>query len=153
MSEWSTTHRVPGTALLADGTRLSGDLHLQPSTELHQSVETPLELLNRADRFLALTLPDGGVELVSKDHVVVLEVDASAPDPVWNPTPGASDLRLEAVMTGHERWSGTVHAQLPPDRSRPLDFLNLPDRFFALASGDTIRYLNRAHVMHVRPLD
>ena len=153
MNEWSTTHRVPGTALLANGSRLSGDLHLQPSTELHQSVETPLELLNRADRFLALTLPGGGVELVSKDHVMVLEVGASAPDPVWNPTPGANDLRLEVALTSGETLSGTVHAQLPPTRSRPMDFLNLPDRFFPLVSGDTVHYLNRAHVLHARPLD
>jgi hypothetical protein len=153
MSEWSKTHRVPGTAVLAAGGSLSGDLHLQPSTELHQSVETPLELLNRPDRFLAMTMDDGGVELVSKDHIKVLEVGGSAPDPVWNPTPGANDLRIEAVLVGGETLSGTVHVQLPPGRARALDFLNLPDRFFALSSGDAAHYLNRAHVLHVRPID
>lgn len=153
MSDWSKTHRVPGEVFFVIGGTLAGDLHLQPSTELHQSVETPLEMLNRSERFFAVTLPDGDVRLVSKDQAVIVSVGSEAPDPEWNPTPGASDLRLEVTMTNGREFEGEVRAELPPPRTRTLDFLNVSERFFALTHSGTAWYLNRAHVLHVRPLD
>ena len=42
---------------MVEGMSIDGDLHLQPSTALHESRETPLELLNREENFFPLSLP------------------------------------------------------------------------------------------------
>ncbi len=67
--------------------------------------------------------------------------------------PGSTALRLEVLMVDGREYTGEARAGLPPPRTRPLDLLNLPDRFFSLVADGMIHYLNRSHVLHVRPLD
>lgn len=155
MGDWSKTHRVYGEAQLATGASLAGDLHLQPSTQIHQGVETPLEMLNRDEAFLVLSLEDGTVRLVAKDQTVAVSFGEGpgSPDAEPGDMPGALALRLEVLMTDGRAYTGEVRAVLPPQRSRPIDMLNLPERFFSLAADGMIHYLNRSHVLHVRPLD
>lgn len=153
MGDWSKTHRVAGEAQLVTGASLAGDLHLQPSTQVHQSVETPLEMLNRTEAFFALSLADGTVRLVAKDQTVAVSFGAGSPDAEAGDTPGVTALRLEVLMVDGREYTGEVRAILPPRQSRPIDLLNLPERFFGLAADGMIHYLNRSHVLHVRPLD
>lgn len=153
MGDWSKTHRVSGEAQLVTGASLAGDLHLQPSTQVHRSVETPLEMLNRAEAFFALSLEDGTVRLLAKDQTVAVSFGAGFPDAEPGDTPGATALRLEVLMVDGREYIGEVRAILPPHHSRLIDLLNLPERFFRLAADGTVHYLNRSHVLHVRPLD
>jgi len=153
MSDWSKTQRVSGEVHLVTGASLTGDLHLQPSTVHHQSVETPLEMLNRVEAFFALSLTDGTVRLVSKGRTVAVSFGAGSPDAELWEAPTSVALPLEVLMADGREYNGEARADLPPIHSRPLDLLNLPDRFFSLASDGLIHYLNRSHVLHVRPLD
>lgn len=155
MGDWSKTHRVYGEAQLVTGASLAGDFHLQPSTQTHQGVETPLEMLNRGEAFLALSLADGTVRLVSKDQTVAVSFGgvAGSPDAESGDVPGATALRLEVLMIDGREYAGEVRAVLPPRRSRPIDMLNLPERFFSLVADGMVHYLNRSHVLHVHPLD
>ncbi len=153
MGDWLKTHRVSGEAQLVTGASVTGDLHLQPSTETHQSVETPLEMLNRAEAFFALSLADGTVRLVAKDQTMAVSFGAGSPDAELGGVPGAAALRLEVLMIDGREYTGEVRCVLPPQRSRPIDMLNLPERFFSLVADGMIHYLNRSHILHVRPLD
>ena len=71
MSEWGITTKVPAEVVLVEGLVLAGDLHLYARPTYPPGPETPLEMLNRADVFFALTL-DGGVTFVPKSQVVVV---------------------------------------------------------------------------------
>jgi hypothetical protein len=138
---------------LVTGASLAGDLHLQPSSQIHQGVETPLEMLNRTEAFFVLSLADGTVRLVAKDQTVAVSFGAGSPDTEVGDMPGATALRMEVLMVDGREYAGEVWAILPPRRSRIIDLLNLPERFFSLAADGMIHYLNRSHVLHVRPLD
>lgn len=153
MGDWSKTHRVSGEAQLVTGASLAGDLHLQPSTLLHQGVETPLEMLNRTEAFFALSLEDGSVRLVAKDQTVAVSFGAGSPDVESGSLPVSASMRLEVLMADGREYLGEARADLPPNHSRPIDLLNIPDRFFHLVADGMIHYLNRSHVLHVRPLD
>lgn len=153
MGDWSKTQRVSGEAHLVTGASLAGDLHLQPSTVHHQSVETPLEMLNRAEAFFALSLADGTVRLVAKGQTVAVSFGAGSPDAELGDTPTSVALPLEVLMADGREYTGEARADLPPHHSRPIDLLNLPERFFGLTADGMIHYLNRSHVLHVRPLD
>jgi hypothetical protein len=110
-------------------------------------------MLNRAEAFFALSLADGTVRLVSKGRTVAVSFGAGSPDVEFGDTPTSVALPLEVLMADGREYTGEARADLPPQHSRPLDLLNLEERFFCLTANGMIHYLNRSHVLHVRPLD
>ena len=153
MSDWGATQRVSAEVVLADGAALEGDLHLAASAAYPLDTESPLEMLNRAEPFFALTLEHGEVAFVSKAQVAVISFrDQGQPaDPAR-----ASAARLVALevvlMTGAE-YRGRSSFELPPSRSRALDYVNIPGRFFTVWTNDLTRYFNKHLVRLIRPLD
>jgi len=153
MIEWVKTHRLPAAVMLADGEVTIGDLHLQPHVPHREGPESPIELLNRAEPFFAVAAAEGGVTFFAKDRVAVV---SCATDDLPGQDPQRTNVSTQAEMdVGVEGadYRGRVAYELPPTRTRTLDFLNGPGRFFALVTGSTTRFINRSHVRRVRPLD
>ena len=152
MSDWGITTKVPAEVALAEGIVLAGDLHLYARTTYPPGPETPLEMLNREDAFFALTL-DGSVTFIPKTQVIVVSCrdQARLLDP--ERTSAARQIELEVVMQGGTEYRGRAVLELPPSRSRSLDYLNGAGVFFALASDDVSWYINKARVRFARPLD
>ncbi len=57
-TQWAATERLQVRVVMVEGMSIEGDLHLQPSTALHETRETPLELLNRAESFFPLSFAE-----------------------------------------------------------------------------------------------
>ena len=152
MSDWGITTKVPAEVVLAEGIVLAGDLHLYARTTYPPGPETPLEMLNRDDAFFALTL-DGGVTFIPKTQVIVVSCrdQARLLDP--ERASAARQIELEVVMQGGTEYRGRAVLELPPSRSRSLDYLNGAGVFFALASDDVSWYINKARVRFAHPLD
>ena len=152
MSDWGITTKVPAEVVLAEGIVLAGDLHLYARTTYPPGPETPLEMLNREDAFFALTL-DGGVTFIPKTQVVVVSCrdQARLLDP--ERASAARQIEPEVVMQGGTEYRGRAVLELPPSRSRSLDYLNGAGVFFALASDDVSWYINKSRVRFARPLD
>jgi hypothetical protein len=153
MSDWGITTKVPAEVVLAEGIALSGDLHLYARTTYPPGPETPLEMLNRADSFFALTIDGGGVTFVPKSQVVV--VSCAGAGPVLDPdrASAARQVELQVVVQGGAEYRGRASLELHPSRSRSLDYLNGAGLFFALASDEVSWYINKARVRYARPLD
>lgn len=153
MSQWSKTERVPAEVIFSEGISLHGDLHLQPGSAHHLGPETPLEMLNRPDAFFPMTLPSGEVALLAKTQtaVVVCEREPIAPDAERRSI--AKTVLLVVRMVGGTEYAGTAAVEMPPANSRALDFMNEPDRFFAIEDDTTTWYINRTLVRHVHPKD
>jgi hypothetical protein len=153
MSDWGITTKVPAEVVLAEGITLVGDLHLYARTTYPPGPETPLEMLNREDLFFALTLDGGGVAFVPKTQVAVVSCrdQPRLLDP--DRASAARQIELEVVVQGGTEYRGQAALELPPARSRSLDYLNGPGVFFALGSGDVTWYINKARVRLARPLD
>ena len=149
MSDWADTTRVTGEVIFAVGGSLKGDFHLQVSTATHRTAETPLEMLNRPETFFPLTLSDGDVRLVSKDHVVAVSFGEGAHEPP--PLPQTEPVSFEVSMADGSEYQGQVHIELKPPHTRGLDLLNQAERFFALTVPGGTWYLSRSNVRHVRP--
>jgi hypothetical protein len=121
----------------------------------HDGPETVLEMLNRREPFFAFR-PEAGDELllVSKGNTVSVSQNSQAP--ITDPArlSAAKLLGLEIVLAGGSTLSGWASAELPPDHSRLLDYLNASqDPFFAVWTHAATHYVNRAHVQFARPLD
>ena len=153
MSDWGITTKMPAEVVLAEGIALSGDLHLYARTTYPPGPETPLEMLNRADTFFALTIDGRGVTFVPKTQVVMVSCAGAAPMLDPDRASAAREVELQVVVQGGGEYRGRASLEMHPSRSRSLDYLNGPGLFFALASDEVSWYINKARVRYARPLD
>lgn len=153
MNDWGATQRVPVEVLLAKGGVLVGNLHLLARTAYPLDPENPLEFLNRAEPFFALMLAEVGPVFVSKAQVAVLSCWGQ--DPLRDPErlSAAKLVALEVELIDGTTYQGRSTFELPPPRSRTLDYVNGPGDFFVLWTDDLTRYVNKSQVRLIRPLD
>jgi hypothetical protein len=153
MSDWGATQRVSAEVILADGAALEGEVHLAASAAYPLGTESPLEMLNRSEPFFALTLGQGEVAFISKAQVAVVSCrdQGEAPDPAR--ASAARLVGLEVVLTTGAEFRGRSIFELPPSRSRALDYVNAPGLFFTVWTNDLTRYFNKYLVRLIRPLD
>src|SRR5690606_10038306 len=107
---------------------------------------------NRPEPFFAVTGRDGGVLLLARAQVAVVTV---APYSVLEPPDrvmAAVALELSVTLNGGVELRGRARAELPPGSTRAIDYLNAAGSFFVIATDEAIRFVNRAHVRLVRPL-
>ena len=131
-----------------------GELYVMERVPQHDGPETVLEMLNRHETFFAFRPESEEIRLVSKGHTVSVTLDRQAPiaDPAR--LSAAKLMGLEIVLAGGSTLNGWASAELPPENSRLLDYLNASqDPFFALWTHASTHYVNRAHVLYARPLD
>lgn len=152
MTDWASTQRLPVRVTLAEGLVIQGEAHLQPRVAWRDGPETPIEMLNREDAFFAMNLAHGDVVFVAKAQVAAFAFQPAqvAEDPERQTV--ARMLPLEIMMVGGAEHRGIAMSEMPPTRSRALDFLNAPERFFLLVTDEGSLCLNRAFVRAVRPL-
>lgn len=153
MSDWGATRRVSAEVVLADGAVLEGHMHLVASAAYPLSTESPLEMLNRPDPFFALTLEAGEVRFVSKAQVAVVSCREESAEADPERASVARLVVLEVAMTTGAEYRGRSSFELPPPRSRALDYINTPGRFFMVWTNDLTRYFNKSLVRLIRPLD
>lgn len=153
MSDWGATQRVAAEVVLADGVVLEGDLHLATRTAYPPDTESPLEMLNRAEPFFALTLQQGDVAFVSKAQVAVVSCRDQIPliDPAR--ASAARLVALEVALATGAEYRGRSTFELPPSRARALDYVNASGPFFTVWTNDLTRYFNKSLVRLIRPLD
>jgi hypothetical protein len=153
MNDWGATQRVPAEVALAKGGVLVGDLHLLARTAYPLDPENPLEMLNRAEPFFALMLAEGGPVFVSKAQVAVLSCRGQTPLRDPERLSAAKLVGLEVELADGSRYQGRSTFELPPSRSRALDYVNGAAPFFVLWTDDLTRYINKSLVRLIRPLD
>lgn len=145
---------VAARLTLSQGRPQVGTIFLAARVPQHDGPETPLEMLNRPDPFLPFRPTDEGeVLLVARGQIVTLDVDHG---PITDPDrlSAAKELRLELVLSNGTTIAGHARVELPEHHSRTLDYLNSSAApFFALSNQDSTHYVNRAHVLYVRPRD
>jgi len=152
MTEWFSTRTQRADVHLTDRRVLSGVVHLQLMARHHSGPETPVDLLNREDRFFALVLGGEQPVFVAKGQVMYLTLP---PQPTIEDPDRASAARrieLEIELGDGTMLEGVVMIELPPDRLRVLDFLNSAPEFFALWTPEAVRVVNRNHIRAASPL-
>jgi hypothetical protein len=152
MTDWASTNRLTVRVTLAEGLVIQGDVHLQPRVAWRDGPETPLELLNRVEAFFPMSLPNGEIVFVAKEQVAMLGYAAVVTFDDPERKVAARTIPIEVMMVGGHEHRGVAVSELPPARSRALDFLNAPERFFQLMTEEGTLCLNRRFVRAARPL-
>ena len=153
MTHRNATYRVPACVTINDGPSIEGEIFLQTATRLHEGCESPVEMLNRPERFFAVLLPSGDLTLVGKAQAAVVTCDAS----LWKVDPQrraiSREFHLDIDMVGGQNLCGSAFWELPSTHPRPQDFLNVSETFFELIHDGISHCINRNLVAQVRPFE
>jgi hypothetical protein len=147
--DWGETVRIKAQVQATGGRLFSGFLHLLPFASIHLGPETPDDVLNRDEGFFPLTDEDDQAIFLAKAQVILVAVEHPQRDP--DRSVAALTIGLRVELSDGSEHSGTVRSELPPTRTRAIDFLNSGTGFFGLYTADTVRYINRRHVRAVSP--
>lgn len=146
---------IPASLRLTEGAGRRGQLYLMERVPHHTGPETPLEMLNRPEGFYPFR-PDepsgGAILLVTKAHTIIVTVSHSAAGEDPARLSAAKRVGLELTLADGSGLVGWAAIEMPLHHSRLLDYLNAStDPFFAVAAGNEVLFVNRAHVRYARP--
>lgn len=134
--------RFPG------GEVVRGQLFLALMAKSHAGPERVLDMMNEPDPFFVLRV-DGEppVRMINKERIVEVEV-AVQPEEEESL---AKEEEMTLTFQDGFSLSGRALVELPPTKSRLIDFLNYSERFFELRDGGNTHIVNRKHISYVKP--
>jgi hypothetical protein len=132
---------------------ITGELYLSLFSKRHSGKETVLEFMNGEDRFFALrSEQEPKLRMMNKDRVMAVEVSAEIELEHQDlAAMGAKEEPMEVVFDNSHRVEGRAYVELPPTKSRLIDFLNQEEKFFFLRSNGTVHIINRRFISYVTP--
>jgi hypothetical protein len=135
------------TVVLADGSRIVGEVFLPPISRHAPRPEGPGDLLNDAAPFFAL-MSNGEVTLIAKANVAYAEMPVTTEEEFELATLGVS---VEATLNNGAICTGCVFLEVRSDRPRLLDFLNsYSPRFLPVVDARQVLLVNTQIIAHVR---
>ncbi len=129
-----------------------GFLALAPKAELHEGPETLLERLNDEAQVVPFQLPGSdAVLLVMSPHIEWVEADASVDPALVRPTwfRATREEDVQVRLANGEAFDGVLSIEMPDERNRASDYLNVNDAFFPLRMRNGTRLVNKRRVVDV----
>lgn len=108
--------------------------------------------LNDKDAFVPVMVDDK-IRLLAKASIAMLACREAPPELSEIERFLARTQALRVRLRGGASVSGTASVFLPDDRSRLSDFLNLPERFFHLATESGTVIVNKDWIESVEPVE
>ena len=134
------------TVHLIGGETRTGNIFLEYFPEaltLHQKIKMFLE---DGNRFFPLTSEGMPPAFINKERVCMLEVAVPDEEPSYNL------MHIEDIttlFTDGTALSGALQAEVPKEKARLSDCLNLPESFLSVKTEKTICYLNKSTIQKV----
>lgn len=131
---------------LAGGETLFGNIFLEYFPEAATLYQKVAAFLEDRNEFFPLAAGDGSPQFISKRSVRMVEVEYPQEEPTF------SLMHIEeitAVFDDGSRVGGMLMADVPAEKDRLSDCLNLSGRFLSVRSGGAVLFLNRDSVRKV----
>ncbi len=131
---------------LIGGETLTGSIFLEYHPEaltLHRKMTAFLEGENE---FFPLASDGGSPQFISKECIRTMKVDYPEEEPSF------SLMHIEEIsvlFADGAKVSGMLMADVPAEKARLSDCLNLADRFLSLRTGQAVLFVNKAAVQKV----
>ncbi|AOV16165.1 hypothetical protein BJI67_02970 [Acidihalobacter aeolianus] len=133
-----------------EGQVLAG-IYLMSERPGEEAAELPVSLMNQPQPFFPCQCHGGELRFYNKNALVRMEYEA----PAEYALPAEVSLRGEFGLMDGSVFVGTIRENLPPDRGRLLDYLNVHvDRFVRIFLDDgSVALINKAYVVRAIPTD
>jgi hypothetical protein len=115
-------------------------------------VRTLLERLNALDRVIPVHLEDSEVLLLNRQEILWVKPGPDVDDD-WVAPPAYQVTREERVVLDlgdSASLDGVLRMELPQEFNRVSDFMNGPEDFLPLATGEGLVLVNKQHVRATR---
>jgi hypothetical protein len=132
----------------ADGSARRVAVFLSEQASRHGGEERVRDLLESEAEFLpCINAEDDNVAFLAKCSIAVVRTD----EPPWERDEVNLPLEheVEVSLRGGTVLRGLLSYVLPPDHSRPIDYLNEPSRFFTLIEEGRVALVHKTHVLEV----
>jgi hypothetical protein len=133
------------TIRLDRGVTIEGDIFLElmaSDLSIHQKVTAFLE--NDTAFFPVRINASGGTEFVNKTRVRVMEVSIPEdPDTVYFAPHLMQSIPVTAYFQEGDPVSGDLLAEVPKEKARLSDCLNVSNKFLSVKTDGTMCYINR----------
>jgi hypothetical protein len=129
---------------LGKGIAIEGEIFLEyvsDTVSLHQKV---VAFLENENQFFPIKVNTGGTEFMNKAYVRCLEVlfpDDPAAD-YFSHRP-MQTIPVNVLFPDGETIAGELIEEVPAEKARLSDCLNLQNRFLSVKTSSTMRYLNK----------
>lgn len=134
----------------SDGSRTTGDLFLSSFRDEHGGHQKIADLLESGKQFIPLMVEGNKVEFIQQAQIIMVEGELI--------TTEDSEMEYAALLHQEEATviiadtftiEGTLLAEVPPERSRLSDCLNLEGKFLKMRSKGRYLHVNKAMVKKV----
>ncbi|MCI0655855.1 MAG: hypothetical protein L0170_02145 [Acidobacteria bacterium] len=135
--------------------RLVFHLFLSERAQMREGSERLSDLLNSPGEFLPAVEPSHKLVLLNKDALMVLTAAAETEFPAEETTDAmlaagtGSGVLAEFTLQDGTEIRGRVGFVMPEGKRRLVDFLNLPQRFFAVREGGVVQLINKKCIVRV----
>ena len=126
----------------------AGDVFIHEHSEFHTGQQQLEEFLNQDNPFFPLHFKKGGFSLVNKENIIYMQVNSK--DVSMYLECGIKPQRIQVFFKEHHSLEGDIFPELPPDRSRPLDFFNQGIRFLPMFLEKQKVVINTQHVLYIK---
>jgi hypothetical protein len=119
-----------------DGAVLRGHVYMAALSAVHAGPMQPQEWINSPPAFFPFRCEDATMMLVNKHQVLAMSVvtpPTGPEDELWE---SAGLVRRVAVEAGGKRFEGDAVIDMPENQRRLVDYLNRPEAFLCLVSGE-----------------
>ncbi len=144
---------VPVTMRCRGQQVIKGELFLSLTAKNHTGRQTVLDFMNEPEDFFVLKVSAASaVNIINKARImdisVPLEVELTEVD---MEAMGIKEEPMTVVFNDNFKLAGKSFIDLPPEKSRAIDFLNQEQCFFLLVTDSTAHVINRRHISYVIP--
>lgn len=140
---------IPVRVLLDDGRTLDGTMFTHESGPGGRPQDA-LDHLNESDGEFVPLLCGRDSFLVNKTGVIWVELTGEPAQELASNAAAAQHVPARVRIAGGASVEGTLAIEMPPERSRVLDYLNAAGRFVALFREGAVTLVQRRFIVSVR---
>ncbi len=123
---------------------VAGAIFLEAAPGAHTIHHKVVAFLEDDTMFFPLTLRDGGAtEFIRKRNIRMVEANYGENEDLRSAISLMQRLGITAVFTDDSAISGELLSEVPAEKTRLSDCLNLPYHFLIVQVGEAICYINK----------
>ncbi|PWT91237.1 MAG: hypothetical protein C5B54_05660 [Acidobacteria bacterium] len=128
---------------------MKGFFFVVPTSYPVPDADVLLRLLNEFDSYMPFERAKK-IFLINKNQISYLKLPRNAATRDWE---GEPKRKIRILLSTGQEIAGTISVDLPVERQRVLDFLNLNTLFFLMKCPKEVYLVNKQHLHGVSPMD
>lgn len=139
------------TAIYRNGKKIHGEVFLATCTESHHGHQKVSDLLESDKNFLPISIRDENrVEFVNKNQLLIVEGELSTEEDEEKLEMGLFHIeKVRLFFVNEDSIEGAMLSEVPKERSRLSDCLNMDQKFINMIKDGRYMYINKRLLLKV----